>query len=629
VDLRFLSPLFLIGLAAAAVPIAIHLFRRQAEPVVPFGTVRFLQRAPVEHARRRRLREWLLLALRTLALVLLALSFARPYLVDTRAAQAGPVTVIALDTSYSVSAPQQMARARALARGALDRSPSDTAVALVTFDDRASLVVAPTTDRGIVRAALDRVTPGARSTRYAAALRAAADLVAGRGGRLAIVSDLQQNGWIDGNSTTVPPGLEIEALDVGAPPGNVSLVSLQRRKDGMVASVRNAGATARTARVTLALDGRQRGDERVTIAPGTTLEVPFPMALPAEGAVRAEVTDPEGYAADNVRFAVLDAQPRPRIVALASPGTSGGDSFYVERALAAAEGPNGMRLERLTTESVSADPAALENAVGILLFSVSGLDRRANEAIGRAVEAGAGLLLVPGPALDPTRTSPQLPTVLGGPATAIASSDDALSVAPTDVRHPVFRAFGTDGGLLGSARFRRTVRWPESDARRTLARFSNGAPALVEVTGQRGHVLLLASDLANAWNDFALHPAFVPFVHDLLRYVAAGRPVVSEYRVGEWPGADGERPGVVTAGGRGSAPASRRIAVNVDLREADQARQTPAAFVAAVPRAAAEPARGPVEAGQRNREADQSLWRYGLMVMLVGLAVESLVGRRA
>ena len=102
------------------------------------------------------------------------------------------------------------------------------------------------------------------------------------------------------------------------------------------------------------------------------MDVPFVLPLPAEGAVRAEVTDSDGYAADNVRFAVLDALPRPRIVAIASPGTSGGDSFYVERALAAAEGPNGMRLDRVTTESVSADPATLDNAVGIVLFSAVG-----------------------------------------------------------------------------------------------------------------------------------------------------------------------------------------------------------------------------------------------------------------
>jgi hypothetical protein len=55
---------------------------------------------------------------------------------------------------------------------------------------------------------------------------------------------------------------------------------------------------------------------------------------------------------------------------------------------------------------------------------------------------------------------------------------------------------------------------------------------------------------------------------------------------------------------------------------------TPAAFAAAVPRGA-DPGRGAVESSQRNREGDQSLWRYGLMVMLVGLAAESLIGRRA
>jgi hypothetical protein len=68
--------------------------------------------------------------------------------------------------------------------------------------------------------------------------------------------------------------------------------------------------------------------------------------------------------------------------------------------------------------------------------------------------------------------------------------------------------------------------------------------------------------------------------------------------------------------------------VNVDLREAEGPRLTPAAFAAAVPRGG-DPGRAAVELSQRNRESDQSLWRYGLMVMLAGLAAESLIGRRA
>ena len=41
--------------------------------------MRFLQQVPVEQARRRRLQDLLLLALRVAALLLLAFAFARPY----------------------------------------------------------------------------------------------------------------------------------------------------------------------------------------------------------------------------------------------------------------------------------------------------------------------------------------------------------------------------------------------------------------------------------------------------------------------------------------------------------------------------------------------------------------------
>ena len=76
--MSFLSPLFLIGVLAAAVPLALHLFHRRTEPVVSFAAMRFLRRTPVEDSRWRRLRELILLALRVAAIVLLACAFARP-----------------------------------------------------------------------------------------------------------------------------------------------------------------------------------------------------------------------------------------------------------------------------------------------------------------------------------------------------------------------------------------------------------------------------------------------------------------------------------------------------------------------------------------------------------------------
>ena len=134
--LGFLAPLFLAGLAAVAIPVALHLMRRHADPVVPFGAMRLIKRTPVEQVRRRRLRELLLLALRCAALTLLALSFARPYFVSAQAQGSAPLTVVAVDTSYSLSTRPQIERARQLASAAVDEAPSGGPVALITFDDK-------------------------------------------------------------------------------------------------------------------------------------------------------------------------------------------------------------------------------------------------------------------------------------------------------------------------------------------------------------------------------------------------------------------------------------------------------------------------------------------------------------
>ena len=53
--MSFLYPAFLLGAVAVAVPIVLHLLRRDVAPEVPFSSVRLLKPSPVERTRRRRL----------------------------------------------------------------------------------------------------------------------------------------------------------------------------------------------------------------------------------------------------------------------------------------------------------------------------------------------------------------------------------------------------------------------------------------------------------------------------------------------------------------------------------------------------------------------------------------------
>src|SRR6476469_10063350 len=118
--MSFITPWYLAGAALIALPIVLHLLRRDVAPPVPFTAVRLLRRSAVERSRRHRLRDLLLLAARVTALLLLAGSFARPYI--ARAGSTGRATVVLLDRSFSMSAPGRFARAQQLAREAIDQA---------------------------------------------------------------------------------------------------------------------------------------------------------------------------------------------------------------------------------------------------------------------------------------------------------------------------------------------------------------------------------------------------------------------------------------------------------------------------------------------------------------------------
>jgi len=103
--MSFLSPWFLLGLLGVAIPMAIHLSRRQKAEKVVFSTIRFLRKTPKKIILFQQIQQWLLLLLRAAIIALLAIAFARPFLSQTVSARAGfspRSVVILLDTSMSM-----------------------------------------------------------------------------------------------------------------------------------------------------------------------------------------------------------------------------------------------------------------------------------------------------------------------------------------------------------------------------------------------------------------------------------------------------------------------------------------------------------------------------------------------
>ena len=116
--MSFLTPLFLLGLAALAIPVLVHLTQRERKSVIAFPSLMFLKKIPYESVQKRRIRDWLLLALRLAALALIVSAFARPFLRGSGiAAAAGGAReiVVLLDRSYSMGYGDSWSRAQRLA----------------------------------------------------------------------------------------------------------------------------------------------------------------------------------------------------------------------------------------------------------------------------------------------------------------------------------------------------------------------------------------------------------------------------------------------------------------------------------------------------------------------------------
>src|SRR4051794_18884098 len=76
----FANPLLLWGLAGASLPILIHLLNRRKFREERWAAMRFLLAAIRKNQKRVRVEQWLLLAVRTLIIILVALAMSQPFL---------------------------------------------------------------------------------------------------------------------------------------------------------------------------------------------------------------------------------------------------------------------------------------------------------------------------------------------------------------------------------------------------------------------------------------------------------------------------------------------------------------------------------------------------------------------
>ena len=532
-SLGLLVPLFLLGLAGVAIPVVVHLTRRRRRDVVRFPSLMFLEKIPYQEQRRRRIRHWALLAMRALAVSLIALAFARPFFEEgvDGAATAGPrEVVVLLDRSYSMSAQGRFEAALNEARRVVSElGPLDRA-SVVAFHRGARVLARSTTDPLALRGALDTLHLTASTTRFGPALKVAqtiveeSDLVLGE---IVLISDFQRIAWRGDEGVLLPPGTRLVPVDVGAaaPAENLAVadVTLARIRDGgrervraTARIVRRGGEAPVTRAVTLEVDGQEIQRRTVEVAPdgvATASFDPFTLSRPhTRGAVRLP---PDALPADDGRYFVLSPGQALDVLVVDGAGAPSERSLYLRRAL---EITLDGRFALRTRRADGVRPSDLEDTDLVILDDVR-LDGASAERLRGFVEEGGGVLVVLGErSAWPASAADLLPGRIGTVEDRFEGRGGHLGFL--EYAHPVFEPFaGPRSGDFSGARFFRARAFQPHDSAQVLARFDDGSVALAERRVGRGTVAVWTSTLDNHWNDLALQPVFLPFVQRLAEHV--------------------------------------------------------------------------------------------------------------
>jgi hypothetical protein len=309
----------------------------------------FFERRTESSVQPKRLRYLLLLAMRLALLTLLAFAFANPF-VNRTSVYAGrkPLTVIAIDRSFSMRYSDRMARAKAKATSSLNNLPGRDRAQVIAIDSHVEDLTQPTIDRDELMNAVAGVQAGDLASSYAEFVRTLRSME--QNSRVALdvhfISDMQQAS-MPAAFTDLQVGqhtsLSLEPVDSAkAPNWSVESVNapahiFDTKRTRVAAVAAGAGTDAATKKVSLVMDGKVLASKDLAILPGGRAQVEFTGFPVSYGAHRGEIRiEPRDSLPNDDTFAFSMERSDPRTVLFLGNGRPR-ESFFFKAALESAE----------------------------------------------------------------------------------------------------------------------------------------------------------------------------------------------------------------------------------------------------------------------------------------------------
>jgi len=535
-NLTFINPLFLFGLAAGILPILIHrLIQKKAIPRT-FSAVRLLLQSQRMVARPQRLKHLLLLCLRVLAVMSLVFLMARPILTQQGLLTSGRkgAKIIILDNSLSMGYRGESGEDRFhIARKAAEE---------VIKDQKGQVILIPTArtlnqrsfnedirwigpeealkELSSISLSFGRGDPTSALNKAYGKLK---DLKIEK--EILIISDLTRGDWEGFN----PSKLSLSSSEV---PTTVLKIGGQKRDsnlgikkvelvegDGVVGvpgrlevTVSNLSNQSQSTLIQLYLSGVKVDQKSIELKRGEDGRASFEIFLDRPGWVNGEVRlsgDP--LPIDDVFYFPLKVREKIKVLVVdGDPRTSlrTSESYYVVNALH----PGGLERSPFLTRVVTEGGLANVDLKSYEALFILNVFRPQASRVSSFLESSKPVFVFLGDRIAPEEyyNIPLFPWRIKEVV------DRSKKIAHIDESRDSLKSFsGAAGASLRNASFQRYFKIEGS--KKNLLTLENRDPLLVEADLGKGRLFLFSSTADLDWNDLPLKAAYLPLIQGLLK----------------------------------------------------------------------------------------------------------------
>ncbi len=574
--MTFLNPFVLFGLAAAAIPIILHLLNIRKLRTIEFSTLTFLKELQKSTMRKVKLRQWMLLILRTLLILLVVLAFSRPALKGSLAGlgtHAKTTMVIILDDTYSMSLHNEggifLKQAQANAFRLIDMmKEGDDALFLRLSDVPQATIAEPTHDIRRLREAVTQTTATYKQRTIEDALRLTARLLRQSKNfnkEIYVLTDMQkstvmhyamqtpdEHGHLfDSNvKLFVLPLTDKKFDNVGIDRVTIPSTLFQIGKPFTVeATVHNySSANVANELASVYLDGARVMQKSISLSAGTSTAASFAISPQRNGFIAGHVElEDDEFEADNKRYFSVYVPPQINVLLVSSHAQS---SHYINLALNVSTMGNKnatIVLHEITPAQLTTDAVAQSDVV--ILFDVNELSSlQAGQLAEFVSNRGGGILFFPGSAMNlqnynttilPAFGLPQmLPLKMppyGTPHSGtIPDRNSFLSFDKIDFDHPIFKGMFEENKSLvrqkqtiASPRIYTSIHFASTSNLQAIITLADGSPFVWEKKLGAGRVVGFSVGANTTWSDFPVKGIFIPLLYQSLLYAGSSENFLS------------------------------------------------------------------------------------------------------